>query len=340
MAYLRAETCQPIFNDFKRVREAARQKIPFGIAQIGKAFRNEINPRNFTFRSREFEQAELEFFVHPSEREKWFEHWRAERVAFHRELGFAERAPAHAPARADELAHYAKRRRRRRVPVPVRLAGDRGRPRPRRLGPVAPHASSRARTSAVTDRGDQGALHADGDRDVGGRRPHCLALLCNAYAEEKLADGETRVVLRFPAAAGADQGGGAAALEEARRARARASRASCAGAGTSSTTRPATSAGATAARTRSGRRSVSPRLRVGDRRQVTVRERDSMGQDRIAARTRARGLPAGSASSLERASGAKQRQARASGKPQRRARSADRARLLLRRRPRRRPRRA
>ncbi len=83
VAYLRAETCQPIFNDFKRVREAGRQKIPFGIAQIGKAFRNEINPRNFTFRSREFEQAELEFFVHPSEREKWFEHWQAERLAFH-----------------------------------------------------------------------------------------------------------------------------------------------------------------------------------------------------------------------------------------------------------------
>src|SRR5690606_34587578 len=59
-AYLRAETCQSIFLDFKRVRESARQKIPFGIAQIGKAFRNEINPRNFTFRSREFEQGELE----------------------------------------------------------------------------------------------------------------------------------------------------------------------------------------------------------------------------------------------------------------------------------------
>ena len=65
VAYLRPETCQSLFADFKRVREAARQKIPFGIAQIGKAFRNEITPRNFTFRSREFEQAELEFFCHP-----------------------------------------------------------------------------------------------------------------------------------------------------------------------------------------------------------------------------------------------------------------------------------
>jgi glycyl-tRNA synthetase len=108
LAYLRAETCQPIFNDFKRVREAARQKLPFGIAQIGKAFRNEINPRNFTFRSREFEQAELEFFCHPSEREKWFSHWLEERLRFHSELGLSPenlRTRRHEP---DELAHYAK----------------------------------------------------------------------------------------------------------------------------------------------------------------------------------------------------------------------------------------
>jgi glycyl-tRNA synthetase len=108
VAYLRAETCQPIFNDFKRVREASRQKIPFGIAQIGKAFRNEINPRNFTFRSREFEQAELEFFVHPSEREKWFEHWRDERLRFHRELGLREQSLRTRPHASDELAHYAR----------------------------------------------------------------------------------------------------------------------------------------------------------------------------------------------------------------------------------------
>ena len=106
--HLRAETCQPIFNDFKRVREVARQALPFGIAQIGKAFRNEINPRNFTFRSREFEQAELEYFVHPSEREKWFEHWQAERLAFHRELGFPDERLRTRPHASDELAHYAR----------------------------------------------------------------------------------------------------------------------------------------------------------------------------------------------------------------------------------------
>src|SRR6266496_3566115 len=67
IAYLRPETAQAIFAQFKTVLEVSRQKIPFGICQIGKAFRNEINPRNFTFRSREFEQMELEFFIRPDE---------------------------------------------------------------------------------------------------------------------------------------------------------------------------------------------------------------------------------------------------------------------------------
>ena len=85
--------------------------MPFGIAQIGKAFRNEINPRNFTFRSREFEQAEMEFFVPPGpECDEWFEHWQEERLRFHRELGFDESTCARAPTRDDELAHYANAR--------------------------------------------------------------------------------------------------------------------------------------------------------------------------------------------------------------------------------------
>ena len=107
VAYLRPETCQPIFTDFKRVREAARQKVPFGIAQIGKAFRNEITPRNFTFRSREFEQAEMEFFCHPSERAEWFESWRAERMRFHESIGFKPEHLRFRPHAPDELAHYA-----------------------------------------------------------------------------------------------------------------------------------------------------------------------------------------------------------------------------------------
>jgi glycyl-tRNA synthetase len=107
-AYLRAETCQSIFLDFKRVMQSARMKPPFGIAQIGKAFRNEITPRNFIFRSREFEQMELEFFTPPAEAMDWFERWREVRMGWHRDVGMAPerlRWHAHAP---DELAHYAK----------------------------------------------------------------------------------------------------------------------------------------------------------------------------------------------------------------------------------------
>lgn len=108
-AYLRAETCQPIFIDFNQVRVATRQKLPFGIAQIGKAFRNEINPRNFIFRSREFSQMELEFFCADEEAMDWYEFWKAERISYYKDiLGFTDdviRIHDHGPG---ELAHYAK----------------------------------------------------------------------------------------------------------------------------------------------------------------------------------------------------------------------------------------
>ncbi len=107
-AYLRAETCQSIFLDFKRVMQSSRQAPPFGIAQIGKAFRNEITPRNFTFRSREFEQMELEYFTPPEQAMRWFEHFRQVRWNWHLELGVRPerlRWHQHGP---DELAHYAR----------------------------------------------------------------------------------------------------------------------------------------------------------------------------------------------------------------------------------------
>ena len=85
--YLRPETAQAIFVQFKSVLEVARKKIPFGIAQIGKAFRNEINPRNYTFRSREFEQMELEFFVKPGTGQEWLEYWKEERIKWYTEIG-------------------------------------------------------------------------------------------------------------------------------------------------------------------------------------------------------------------------------------------------------------
>jgi glycyl-tRNA synthetase len=107
--YIRPETAQGIYVNFLNVQGAARQKIPFGIAQIGKAFRNEITPGNFIFRTREFEQAEMQFFVKPGSDEEWFETWKALRMEWHQELGIRPeklRFHEHGP---DELAHYAKK---------------------------------------------------------------------------------------------------------------------------------------------------------------------------------------------------------------------------------------
>src|SRR6201982_3424445 len=93
-AYLRPETAQSIFVQFKNILEVSRKKLPFGIAQIGKAFRNEINPRNFTFRSREFEQMELEYFCRPEQGMELLEYWKEERLKFYENIGI-KRAKLH-----------------------------------------------------------------------------------------------------------------------------------------------------------------------------------------------------------------------------------------------------
>src|SRR6267142_1885492 len=134
LAYLRPETAQAIFAQFKNVLEVSRQKPPFGICQIGKAFRNEINPRNFTFRSREFEQMELEFFIRPDEAveaicgtvakpsgpghpgqpqpnwgwELWHKYWVEERFRFYENIGLPRETLVEYWQKADELAHYAR----------------------------------------------------------------------------------------------------------------------------------------------------------------------------------------------------------------------------------------
>jgi glycyl-tRNA synthetase len=106
VAYLRPETAQGIFINFKNVLQFARKKPPFGIAQIGKSFRNEITTGNFIFRTREFEQMEMEYFVPPDEAEKWHEHWLDERMRWYTDLGIR---PDHLQLRehgSDELSHY------------------------------------------------------------------------------------------------------------------------------------------------------------------------------------------------------------------------------------------
>lgn len=105
-AFLRPETAQGIFVNFKNVLDSTRVRVPFGIAQMGKSFRNEITPKNFTFRSREFEQMEIEFFCHPKSSRAWYEYWRDRRMKWYTDLGLAGerlRLREHDP---EELSHY------------------------------------------------------------------------------------------------------------------------------------------------------------------------------------------------------------------------------------------
>jgi glycyl-tRNA synthetase len=109
VAYLRPETAQAMFVDFETIQSTSRKKIPFGIAQIGKSFRNEITPGNFIYRTREFEQMEMEFFVEPGTDEHWHDYWIARRMAWYTDLGIQPdhlRLREHDP---DELSHYSKR---------------------------------------------------------------------------------------------------------------------------------------------------------------------------------------------------------------------------------------
>ena len=105
-SFLRPETAQGIFVNFLNVVDSTRVKIPFGIAQIGKSFRNEITPRNFTFRSREFEQMEIEFFCHPSQSAQWYRYWRDRRFAWYTSLGLASERLRLREHGAEELSHY------------------------------------------------------------------------------------------------------------------------------------------------------------------------------------------------------------------------------------------
>ncbi len=108
IVFLRPETAQGIYVNFKNVVQSSRVKIPFGIAQIGKAFRNEITTKNFIFRTCEFEQMEMQYFIKPADDEKWFEHWKTSRMEYYTRLGIrAEKLQFHQHG-PDELAHYAK----------------------------------------------------------------------------------------------------------------------------------------------------------------------------------------------------------------------------------------
>ena len=226
LAYLRPETAQAIFAQFKNVLEVSRQKIPFGICQIGKAFRNEINPRNFTFRSREFEQMELEFFIRPDETveklagsvakaaerpdlsspqpnwgwEVWHKYWVEQRLKWYESIGLSRDTLEEYWQKKEELAHYAK------ATVDILFKFPFG---TQELEGIAArgdfdlkqHQTFSGKSMEYFDEEAKAKYLPHVIEPSAGVDRMVLALICNAYKEEQVPDEkgklETRVVLRF-----------------------------------------------------------------------------------------------------------------------------------------------
>jgi glycyl-tRNA synthetase len=200
VTYLRPETAQSIFVQFKNVLEVSRKKLPFGIAQVGKAFRNEINPRNFTFRSREFEQMELEYFCRAEEGMKWLDYWLEERLKFYENIGIP-RAQLHVKTVSDEeRAFYSKGTydieydfpfgRQELEGVAYRTDYD-----------LSQHQKASGKSLEYFDEETKQKFIPHVVEPSAGVDRTVLALICEAYSEDEAPDEkgkmETRIVLRF-----------------------------------------------------------------------------------------------------------------------------------------------
>ncbi len=194
--YLRPETAQGIFVNFLNVLDTSRQKVPFGIAQIGKAFRNEITPGNFIFRTREFEQMEMQFFVRPEDADEWFEFWKRQRMAFYNTIGIqAEnlRFHEHGP---DELAHYARAAYDIEYRFPIgwsELEGIHN----RSDFDLRRHAEYSGKKMNYLDPTTHERFVPFIIETSAGCDRTTLAVLSEAYEEEELPDGSTRTVMHF-----------------------------------------------------------------------------------------------------------------------------------------------
>ncbi len=193
--YLRPETAQGIFVNFLNVQKTGRMKIPFGIAQIGKAFRNEIVARQFVFRMREFEQMEMQFFVRPGEELKWFEHWKQFRLKWHKALGLGDekyRFHDH-----DKLAHYANAATDIEFQMPFGFKEVEG-IHSRTNFDLSQHAKFSGKKIEYFDPElNQSYTPYVIETSIGVDRMF-LSVMCSAYKEEQLENGETRVVLNLP----------------------------------------------------------------------------------------------------------------------------------------------
>jgi glycyl-tRNA synthetase len=192
--YLRPETAQGIFLNFKHYLQFSRKRPPFGIAQIGKSFRNEITPGNFIFRTREFEQMEMEFFVPPDEAERWFEHWLGERMNWYTRLGLRPDHLRLRPHDADELSHYSSATSDVEYLFPIGW---------QELEGVANRGNFDLTQHAEYSRQNLEYVSPDGERylphviePAAGADRAMLAFLVDAYDEDQI-EGEQRTVLRL-----------------------------------------------------------------------------------------------------------------------------------------------
>jgi len=195
--YLRPETAQGIFVNYLNVQKTGRMKIPFGIAQIGKAFRNEIVARQFIFRMREFEQMEMQFFVKPGTELEWFSQWKETRMAWHQALGFgAENYRFHDH---EKLAHYANAASDVEFKMPFGFKEVEG-IHSRTNFDLSQHAQFSGKKIEYFDPelGESYTPYVI-ETSIGVDRMF-LSVMCHAYEEEKLEGGDSRVVLRLPAA--------------------------------------------------------------------------------------------------------------------------------------------
>jgi glycyl-tRNA synthetase len=201
ITYLRPETAQSMFTQFKNVLDVSQKKLPFGIAQIGKAFRNEINPRNFTFRSREFEQMEVEFFVKPGTGPEWLEKWREERLAWYEAIGIP-RAKIHVLTVPEkDRAFYSQGTYDLEYEFPFGVQELEGIAH-RGNYDLKQHQEASGKPLEYFDEESKTKYLPEVVEPSAGVDRTVLALLCEAYDEETIKDEEsgkeeTRVVLRF-----------------------------------------------------------------------------------------------------------------------------------------------
>ncbi len=199
--YLRPETCQSIFVDFKEIYSSTRVKVPFGIAQVGKSFRNEVNPRNFIFRSREFEQMEIEFFCREAEEEEWFARWQKDIWQWYLDIGLSEDKLRWYEHPKESLAHYSKRTVDVEYDFPFGWGELQGLAN-RGTFDLTAHSKKSGKDLSFFDQESNERFIPTVLEPSAGADRATLAVLCDAYCEEEVPAGkdgktETRTVMRF-----------------------------------------------------------------------------------------------------------------------------------------------